>query len=572
MSDESEKSMLNQFRRTFMFWNTFGPLRRVVFEAANQVRLRMQKIDYVLFTLDDGVPALPERRNLIQRQIMGEPPMSLPDIERAFRMIGDDPRPQGVILNLRSLPATLADLQSLRGSIRRLREKGKRIVVFALDYDLRTYYVAAAANEILVQPGGFIAPLGLRLQTVFLKDALDEIGLSFDIVAISPFKSGGDSLTRSDISPEGREQLEWLVESNYNVIVHDIAQDRGMSEDDVRQLIDEAPYSDKVALKAGYVDGIINEEELSAHLKAEHILTWEKATNLLIRKWRPQPEKHITLLPITGTIMDGKSDRPPIDIPVPLFGGPRSGDLTVTRQVRRIMQDKRCAAVIVYIDSPGGSASASEAMAAALDELAKTRPVVVYMNGVAASGGYYVATPARWIVAQPGTLTGSIGVFGGKAISQGTYDKLHINRVEIARGANISYSGDKEPYTDAQRESLREYITHAYHQFVNRVATARNMDFEAVDAISAGRVWTGQQALENGLVDELGDLTAALKKARTLADLPEHAPLLLYRDRKQDPLPPQIANPAATIPYIKRGVRAAFNGQAMFLLPFVLDD
>jgi protease-4 len=210
-------------------------------------------------------------------------------------------------------------------------------------------------------------------------------------------------------------------------------------------------------------------------------------------------------------------------------------------------------------------------MTSALLELAKDRPLVVYMNSVAASGGYYIATPAHWIVAQPGTITGSIGVFSAKPVTTGLFDRLRVHRTELARGANASYLSDGTPFTDDQRERMRQTVTHIYEQFVAHVSHSRSMSAEAVDAVGGGRVWTGMQAKDNGLVDELGDLYAALTKARALANLTEGDPLVLVRGKRR-PLPAQFAeqsNPAAILDYLQMGVTGLCSGQPLMLMPFL---
>lgn len=233
------------------------------------------------------------------------------------------------------------------------------------------------------------------------------------------------------------------------------------------------------------------------------------------------------------------------------------------------MRDKRAAAVILAVDSGGGAADAAEAMTAALAELAQDRPLIVYMNAVAASGGYYVATPAQWIVAQPGTITGSIGVISAKAITSGLYDRLHIQRLEFVRGANAAFQSDYVPFTEAQRARAMQSIQHIYNLFVGHVARSRRMEAAAVDAVGGGRVWTGAQAQAHGLVDELGDLWAALKKARELAKLPDDAPLLLAGGRGES-LPPQLvdkANPAAALAYLQDNLAHIGSGKPLTLLP-----
>ncbi len=560
-------------KRLFGAFNPTHFIRQMGFSLLNRQRQQYDRLDYITLNLPVDMPDLPEHRPLFRRVLQGEPPLSLNELERVFRRIADDPRPEGVILYLRGFNLSLADLQTLRDSISRLRARGKRVICYAHNYDTITYYVASAADEIIIQPGGTLMTLGLRQNVLFLKDALASIGVEVEAIQITPYKSALDSLARDAISPEAEAQVNWLLDSTYEIITEGIAAGRKLTREQVQQMIDTAPHLGTDAHAAGYVDAVLNEEALVHHLNTRHIVNWKQADKQVYVTWRKPTPRYIALLKITGMIVPGESRTPPGDIPVPVFGGEAAGDMTVVQQVRRLMDDERAAAVIVYIDSPGGDAAASEAMASALDELAKDRPVIVYMNSVAASGGYYVATPARWIVAQPGTITGSIGVISGKAISAEAYKKLRINWSEYQRGANASLLSDTAPFTEEQRQKQYEFINHIYGLFTQRVAQSRGMTPEAVDAIAGGRVWTGQQAFEHGLVDELGDLRTAFDKARALAHLPEHTPLMLVR-AKGEPMGPKLAekaNPAAGLRYVYRNAKGIYNGQAQLLLPFILE-
>ena len=551
-------------------------LQRAVAEIANRQRQRYENIGYVLFTLPANMPALPEQRSWVRRKVQGDPPLSLAELAQAFKMIAEDDRAQGAVLHMRGTQMPQADLQTLRNTITWLREKGKRVICYAQSYDTNGYYVASAADTILLQPGGDLMTTGMRINAVFLKDSLEALGVEIEAVAISPYKSAMDQFTQSDITPESKDQFDWLLDSFYERIVQSIADGRAISTEDARWLIDKAPHTDQEALAAGYVDALVNEEGLAAYLeiKPDQLVTWDTGEKRLYLPVRDPSEKHVALLQITGMIVPGESQNPPGDLPVPLFGDGRSGDLTVVQQVRQLMEQDDIGAVILFIDSPGGSATASEAMASALDELAKKLPVVAFMNNVAASGGYYVATPAQWIVAQPGTITGSIGVINGKPTTQGMFEKLRANRVELMRGANASYGSDVQPLTPEQEDQMRKSILSIYDLFTRRVAESRNMTQEQVDAIGGGRVWTGEQALENGLVDQLGDLRAALEKARELASLPDQAPLLIMHGGNKDALAPRVAesvDPAASLRYVYENMQLVFNGRAQVLMPFTIE-
>ncbi len=548
--------------------NPLTGLRHLIFVLRNRWRKRA-KIDYITLTLSGQIPALPEPRSWLQRRILGSPPLSLSDLNRMFERIGDDPRPIGIILHLRGLSMPLADLQTLRESITRLRAKGKKVICFAPGYSNASYFIASAADEIILQPGSELETVGLRSEATFLRDALDRLGLQLDSVAISPYKGAFDQFTRRDISPEGRQQLEWLLDSQYGILVEGMAAGRRVSTDHIRQMIDTAPHLDEEALAAGYVDAVLTEENLHRRLNSRHILPWSQADKKLLHKWRKPAQRFVALLEVSGLMIPGESGKPPIDLPIPFIGGERAGDLTVVQQVRRLMKNPAAAAVILYINSGGGAASAAEAMTAAIAELAQDRPLVAYFNNVAASGGYYIATPARWVVAQPGTITGSIGVLSGKLVSGGLYDQLRVHRLEFTRGANANLNSDLAPYTDAQRQRVLHSVRHIYQQFIAHVARSRNLSLDAVDAVGGGRVWTGLQAKEHGLVDELGDLRAALKKARELAGLPDDAPLVRVGG-KGGALPAQLAEaakPAAALDYWVHNARMIASGAPQMLTP-----
>ncbi len=547
-----------------------NPLRGIrwgLFRLRNRLRKR-SKIDYITFDLPQEMTTLPESRHWALSRALGPSPLSLTELDRIFERIGDDPRPKGVILNIRGFALPLANLQTLRNSLLRLRSKGKRIICYAQSYSNAIYYIASLADEIVLQPTGEVETIGLRAEATFLKDALDMVGVKLDSIAISPFKGAFDQLTRSEMSPEGRAQLDWLLDSQFEMIVQGIAEGRKRSIEDVKAMIDGAPYLDSEALAAGYVDAVETEEALHRRLASEHILTWHSANKKLFTKWTKRSDKYVALLNVSGMMVPGKSGKPPIDIPIPFIGGERVGDITVVQQVRHLMEDEQAAAVILYVNSGGGAVIAGEAMHSAFTELAKTRPLVTYMDSVAASGGYYITTPSQWIVAQPATITGSIGVISAKPVTNGLYEKLHAHRTEITRGANAGMMSDFAPFTDAQRLRMRQTIEHIYKHFVELVSDSRHMSYEAVDAIAGGRVWTGTQAKANGLVDELGDLKTALAKARSLAKLSDDAPLILF-EGKGKPLLPQLAeksNPTASLSYMYENLSAIANGTPQLLL------
>lgn len=540
--------------------------------AANAARARQAAPDYVSFVLDGDYPDLAPPRNFLQQKLL-PPVTSLAEIDARLRAVAGDPRPTGVLIHLRGLDMPLARLQALRDSILRLRAAGKRVVAWSHSLGTGSYYVATAADEILIQPGSGIAPLGLKLGFTFLAESLERAGLRFDAVAISPYKSAADMFTRRDMSEEVRAMAEWLLDANYATLLGAIAEGRGIDRSAAADLIDGAPYTDLQALAAGAVDGILGEEDLPAHLGSTdapaRIETWSAARKQLLVPALGRGGRHLALIRIEGMIVDGESERPPMPspLPIPLAGGPRAGDLTVVQEARAALEDESVAGVVLYIDSPGGSATASEAIAAALARLAERKPVVAVMGAIAGSGGYYVATPARWIVAQPGTLTGSIGVIGGKLVTAGLLDRLRTHREQLTRGRNVDFGSSERPYSEAERAQLRGQIERIYTVFVDRVAASRRMSPEAVDALGGGRVWTGSQACEQGLVDALGGLEEGYAKARELAGLHRRAPVRTLQVGKTSRAP--LPSAEAALAYTLAGLRALDRSTALCLCPIL---
>ncbi len=510
---------------------------------------------YVLFVIEGDLPALPDPpRPLWQRVAAPGSRLSLRELGERFDAIAEDRRVKGVILHLRPTPMPMAHLQDLRELIAKLRAAHKRVVAWAPFYTTATYYVACACDEIVLMPTGSVQPLGFADTHVFLKDALARVGLSADFVQVSPYKAAADPLTRSEMSPELREQITWLLDSNHREFADAVGESRLLDAGGARRLIDGSPYGDGAALEQHVVDAVLGEEDLPAHLGGATVATWEAA-----RRHLPTPPprlrrgRYVAVLRIEGVIVDGRSGRLPFRPPVgvPLLGDERAGDLSVVQAARQVAADKRAAAAVVYVNSRGGSSTASEAMRLAVASIAARKPVVVVMGPVAASGGYWVATPGSWIVARAGTLTGSIGVLSGKIVTGGLWGKLLANRETIAFGEHATLDSDERPFSDAERSIVRSDIERIYRVFVEVVAKARHLAPEQVQAIAGGRVWTGRQALEHRLVDEVGGLDAGLKKARTLAGLPADAPLREVHPPRR-PLPPAAAAaaPAAWLGYL----------------------
>jgi protease-4 len=529
----------------------------------------------VSFLLEEAYPVLPMPKAKGVQRFLQKKQTSLHELRSHFDRVADDGRVKGVVLHLRPTPMPLAHIEILREMVSSLRKAGKRVIAWSHSYSTSSYYLACACDEILCQETGVIDVLGVRRGFMFLKDGLQRVGLEGDMLQITPYKTAADTITRSSMSDEARQMAEWLADSTFDEFVDAVAEGRSISPDHARKLIDNSPYMDTTGVEAGLLDKLVTEESLPMHLsdggKPVRIVPWDQARRKIMLKPLHPPSKHIALLRIEGDIIDGRSSRPPVKGPsIPFLFTERVGDLTVVEQVRKAIKDRRAAGAVVFIESGGGSATSSEAMAAALRQLASKKPLVASMGWVAGSGGYWVATPAQWIVAEPTTLTGSIGVLNGKIVNAGLFEKLSVNREVIARGESSTMNDSYRRFTPEERQKVRDSIVRFYDLFLERVSKSRKKSRDEIDAIGGGRVWTGKQALENGLIDELGSLETALDKAKELARLPHWAPVREVRSGKKPVAP--VPTSAAALAYAWEGVRLFNTSPALALMPFVIED
>lgn len=507
-------------------------------------RLLRRRVDWVRLDIGGELPEFAITPAWWQRRFLGvTAPISLQELRRRLDRIAGDPHTQGAFLKIDGLAAGWATLQSLRDELDRFRASGKRIVAHIITPDLINYYAACAADEIIMPPAAFLAIVGLRAEIQFLKDALAKAGLDAEVEAVSPYKSAYDIFVRSDISPESRAQLERLIDGRFQEIIQTISDRRGKTPDDVRALIDAAPLSGAQALAHGLIDGLGYEDQIEARLqigeRAPTILDWEAARRALRLPMARFSRRRIAVIPIEGAIVMGRSRTLPA--PLPLIGGKQAGAATISQALRQAERNRRIAAVVLYINSPGGDAYASDLIAREVLRVRRRKPIVVVMGDIAASGGYYIAAPASAIIAQPGTLTGSIGVVSLRPIAARLFDRVGINTVVLSRGANNGLLSFVSPPTESERQALREQILAIYAAFKQQVCDGRGMTEGQIEPIAGGRVWMGSEARTLGLVDRLGGLPEALLHAQELARLPADrtAPLqVIYGGRGMAPPQP----------------------------------
>ena len=516
--------------------------RNAALATRNLLRsLRRKGLDCVVLPMRGPYPELAPRRDPLpfpfSRLPLFPQEVSLEDVRATVETIGADRRVQSVILRFDTLQAGPSTLYSLRHHLRDLRAQGKRVVAWLPGASTWDYYLASACDEIVLPQSGRLSALGLRAEAVFLKDTLSLVGLEPDLESIAEYKITPDTFRRSTMSEPHREMLDAILDSYFGEIVTAIAEGRGLTPARVRELIDAMPLTAAEAVEAGLADAVLYEDELAAHLSLTDtsasprentapplprspapLLPWREAARWLRKPVKWPARQTIGVVSLEGLIVPGRSRRVPLPVPLP-FVEAQAGAGTVVQALRQAEADKRIAAVILHVETPGGSALASDLICREVRRLRERKPVVVLMGGQATSGGYYVSALANRIVARPTTLTGSIGIWGGKFVATDLYGKLGIGREAVQRGAMASLYSEMTPFSQEERVRVRRDLGEAYARFKALVAEGRGMTEEQVEEIARGRVWTGAQAREIGLVDELGGFETALAMAKELAGL-----------------------------------------------------
>jgi protease IV len=484
------------------------------------------------------------------RRRLSQAPLTLERLRLWLDRISADGRPRGIVLRIKKLDAGWAAIEELRREILAFRSRGGRVVAYFADpADIRSYYLACMADEILATPLADLNVVGMRTRVDFLKDALDNLGLEVEVVAVSPYKSAGERFVSNDFSRESREQAGRLLDRRFEEVVDAISDGRDLPRAEVRAKIDLAPYGASEALSEGLLDGVLYEDELPARFGSEErhatLAEWGRAQNSLHMPYRRRSRKKVALVTLSGAIVRGRSRRLPF--PLPFVGGEQAGSESVVGALRMAEKNRRVAAVLFYVDSPGGDALASDLIWREIERINAKKPVVVLMGNAAASGGYYVSTAASHVVARRGTLTGSIGVLAIRPVALGLYEKLGINPVVLERGAHAGLLDPTRRPSAAELRVIEGQIGRIYTEFKDRVARGRKMELSDLEGIAGGRVWTGAEALDVGLVDETGGFREALSKARELGGIGRDVPRVLTKvnpPRGGRPLPGEPAQAA----------------------------
>ncbi len=467
-------------------------------------------------------------------RLFGEETQSLLDLLLTIRDAGEDPRVAGLMLRVRPLATGWAKAQEIRDALLSFRKSGKPLHAY-LELELgggsMEYYVASAAEHIHVPPGAAAPVTGLLASYVFLGGVWEKLDVQMQVLKVREYKTFGDMLSEKEMTSYHREMANSLLDSMYGQLVSGIATQRELTPDAVRHIIDAGPATPDELQKAGLIDDAQFLEQLRSSLLGPEG-EWLKGEDYAAAR-RPLPDaqpvhRKMAVIYGVGTVVSGESEQSPT-------GGESSmGADTLAEAFGEAARDDDVEAIVFRIDSPGGSALASDLIWPAAEEAKAVKPVIVSMSDVAASGGYYAAASGSRILAAPGTITGSIGVVMAKPNINGLLAKLGINTVEMQRGELAGMMSVNQSFTPKQLARVTATMDYVYDLFLQRVAAGRSLDKAQVNEIGRGRVWTGEQAAERGLVDEIGGFLAAINAAKTAVGIPveEKVGLVFYPTHK----------------------------------------
>ena len=449
---------------------------------------------------------------------------SLREVCAGIARAADDDAIDALVLHVGEVDWGWARIAEFRDALARFRDSGKPVYVSLEGGGEQSYLLASSADLVSMPETAILQLDGLTMSAMFLRGTYDKLGITPNFASVGEFKSAVETYTRTGFSPPAREALESLLDDEYGLLVDSLATARGLAPDSVRRLVDEGPFTARAALQAGLLDTLLDEPSLDA--LAEQAAERSLGTTPLARYVRGGGDAasigdtEIALVVASGAIVPGRSRSNP-------WSGEQCGSETVVGALREARNRHSVKAILLRIDSPGGSGQASDDIWQEIRRARTQKPVIVSMSNLAASGGYYIACGADRIVAEPSTITGSIGVFGGKLNLLGLYQKLGLNIETVTRGRNAEMLSPFRDFTPEERQRYQSQLDDFYRVFLARVAEGRGMSAERADSLGRGRVWSGVSAKRFGLVDTLGGMGTALAVARLRAGIAEGEPVRL---------------------------------------------
>lgn len=487
--------------------------------------------------------ALPEGPSL--PGLFGELSESLNRIFERLDQAGNDKKISAIVLRIENPQIGLGNVHELRSKIQAVKKSSGKPVYALLETAMTTdYLIATACDKIYMPEPGLLMLTGLRAEVTFYKDLFEKLDIEADVLRVGKFKSAAEPFTRSEMSPEFRQELEEILDGQFNLIVNTIAESRKLTPEQVEQAINSGPHVPSAAKEFGLIDEIRYADELEEIAKSEEGVREFKLVERYGRKKvdtnfdgfsgmikmmnllmgvdpnaKRSTASQVAVIYASGAIISGRGTSGP-------FGEDMIGSETMVAAINEAAANKRVKAIVLRVNSPGGSAVASDIIWRALEKVDK--PIVVSMGNVAASGGYYISMGADYIYAEPGTITGSIGVVGGKLALEGLFKKLGMNTSVVSRGENSGALSVLNPFSDSERAAMQKMMNEIYEVFTRKAAEGRKMEQDKLKELAGGRIYTGVKAAEIGLIDEVGTLDQAVAKAVELAKLdPENFERLL---------------------------------------------
>lgn len=535
-----------------LVWNVFAVLRAPFFFVRRALAAR--RVRWVRVRLRARIVALPRPRPFWTRWVPGAAQAevsALPALLELCDALEDDRRVEGVLLEIPLTSAGWAVLRDLREALGRVRRRGKRLVAYLPEGGgHRELYLASACDVVLVGRHATLSLPGLASVRRYAQPLLEKLGVSLEVHRRAEFKTAVEGLTEPHMTEPQRAQVQALIDGIEAELVHALAERPGLDEAGARALLSRAMFTAEEAVGLGLIDAVVHDDEVRAALlpasgstqagpRAVAPTPIEAAAYVALtraRLFRPVVAPNVTaILPVLGAI--GESSAP---------GGASRAQLVPT--VRGLARDPRVAAVVLYVDSPGGSALASERIHREVELLAQKKPVIACFGDVAASGGYYVAAPAHAIVARPQTLTGSIGVVSARLVASSALEAIGLRTEVVKNAPSADYFAHPRAGTEQEHAMTERSIQAFYDRFLEIVGRGRKMTREAVDALARGRVWTGTDAHVHGLIDTLGGLPEALELARSRAGLPKLEPVIVWsREGEVPPLDAPAEGSAAWV-------------------------
>jgi len=454
---------------------------------------------------------------------------TISEMLKTIKELKENDEIKGIVFKSGNIGASIAKYEEIKDALLNFKSAGKKIVYYFENIGNMNYALAAAVGDkIYLNPSGMVGLSGFSIPMPYLRDLLDTLGIQVINFRSHQYKTAGNMLSENKMTYAEREMLEYYLDGIYEEAVSMIAKGRGISKEKVKELVDDGPYFvAKDALNAGLIDGIVYEDELEDKIKDEfdNAKIVERYKKDMFRyDWSDELKPKIAVIYATGNIHTGKGQP-----------GKSIGSETMAKAIKSARENKSIKGIVFRIDSGGGSALASDIICreiALCDSGKNAKPVVVSMSGVAGSGGYYIACKADKIVAEPSTVTGSIGVIGMAVNLEKLYKKIHINIGTIKKGKHADLGSTSREMTKEEKEMIGQAIESFYWDFVDKVADGRGMTREEIHKIAQGRIWTGRQAKDGGLVDELGGMNKSIEELKDLAKIDKDVEISVYPKAK----------------------------------------